>query len=131
MKSFNFQHIKSPEVKKISEKTNVKKAVRVDRNPQKLNQTGADIIAEPLKLARNCCLRQGVFLNYDKTTFVVPLDKEKPKKYDVLNYRPVDILTAFSKIYKKVIKNQFSLILISISFLLYQRTENLTEFNRL
>ena len=61
LNSFNFQLIKSPEVKKISEKTNVKKAVRVDRNPQKLNQNGADIIAESLKLARNCCLRQGVF----------------------------------------------------------------------
>ena len=35
-----------------------------------------------------------------------PVNKEKPDKYDVLNYRPVSILNAFSKIYEKVIKNQ-------------------------
>ena len=37
---------------------------------------------------------------------VVPVDKGKPYKYDVLSYRPVSILNVFSKIYEKVIKNQ-------------------------
>ena len=83
------------------------------------------------KAGKKLLLAPRDFLDCDKTTFVIPLDKEKPNIYDVLNYRPVDILNAFSKIYKKVIKNQFSLILIGISFLLYQRTENLTELNRL
>ena len=31
-------------------------------------------------------------------------DKGKPDKYDVLNYRPVSILNAFSKIYHKNVK---------------------------
>ena len=39
----------------------VKRALGVDAIPGKLIKTGADIIAEPLKLAMNCCLRQGVF----------------------------------------------------------------------
>ena len=37
---------------------------------------------------------------------VLPVDKGKPDKYGVLNYRLISILNAFSKIYKKVIKNQ-------------------------
>ena len=68
----------------------------------------ADIIGEPLTQAINCCLRQGIFPENAKVSSVVPLDKGKPDKYDVLNYRPVSILNAFSKIYEKVIKNQLA-----------------------
>ena len=41
-----------------------------------------------------------------KIVSVVPVDKGKPGKYDVLNYRPVSILSTFSKIYEKVIRNK-------------------------
>ena len=61
-----------------------------------------------LTQAINCCLRQGIFPENAKVASVVPLDKGKPDKYDVLNYRPVSILNAFSKIYEKVIKNQLA-----------------------
>ena len=53
-------------------------------------------------------MRQGVFPENAKVASVVPLDKGKPDKYDVLNSRPVSILNAFSKIYEKVIKNQLA-----------------------
>ena len=78
----------------------------MDTIPPKLIKIGAYIIAEPLTQAINCCLRQGIFPDNAKIACVVPVDKGKPEKYDVLNYRPVSILHAFSKIYKKVIKNQ-------------------------
>ena len=51
-------------------------------------------------------MRQGIFPDNAKIASVVPVDKGKPDKYDVLNYRPVSILNTFSKIYEKVIKNQ-------------------------
>ena len=51
-------------------------------------------------------MRQCIFPDNVKIASVVPVDKGKPDKYDVLNYRPVSILNAFSKIYEKVIKNQ-------------------------
>ena len=54
----------------------------------------------------NCCLRQGIFPDKAKVASVVPLDKGKPDRYDVLNYRPVSILNDFSKIYEKVIKHK-------------------------
>ena len=80
----------------------------MDTIPPTLIKIGADIIAEPLTQSINCCLRQGIFPENAKVASVVPLDKGKPDKYDVLNYRPVSILNAFSKIHEKVIKNQLA-----------------------
>ena len=108
LNSFDFQQIKAPEVKKILKEIDIKKAVGVDTTPPKLIKIGADIIAEPLTQAINCCLRQGIFPENAKVASVVPLDKGKPNKYEVLNNRPISILNAFSKIYVKVIKNQLA-----------------------
>ena len=108
MNNNDFQQIKAPEVKKLLKEIDIKKAVGVDTIPPKLIKIGADIIAEPLTQAINCCLRQGIFPENAKVASVVPIDKGKPDKYDVLNYRPVSILNAFSKIYEKVIKNQLA-----------------------
>ena len=105
LNSFDFQQITS-EVKKLLKEIDIKKAVGVDTIPPKLIQVGADIIAEPLTQAINCYLRLGIFPDNAKIASVVPVDKGKPDKYDVLNYRPVSILNTFSKIYEKVIKNQ-------------------------
>ena len=101
LNSFDFQQI---EVTKLV--TDVKKAVDVDTVPPKLIKIGADIIAEPLAEPINCCLRQVIFPDNTKITSAVPLNKGKSDKYDVLNYRPVSILNAFSKINEKVIKNE-------------------------
>ena len=84
---------------------------------------------ENLTQAINCCLRQGIFPENAEVASVVPLDKRKSDKYEVLNYRPVSILNAFSKIYEKVIKNQLASYL-DIFLLLYQRTEKVTALNR-
>ena len=93
-------------LKKLLKEIGIKKVVSLDTIAPKLIKIGADIIAEPLTKAINCCLRQGIFPDNAKIASVVPVDKGKPDKYDVLNYRPVSILDVFSKIYEKVIKNQ-------------------------
>ena len=97
LNSFDFQQITS-EVKKLLKEIDIKKAVGVDTIPPKLIKIGADIIAEPLTQAINCCLRQGIFPDNAKIASVVPVDKGKPDKYEVLNYRPVCILNTFFKI---------------------------------
>lgn len=53
----------------------------------KLIKISADIIGEPLTLTVNCCLSQGIFSEDAKTASVVPFDKGKHNKYDVLNYK--------------------------------------------
>ena len=104
--SFDFQQVKPPEAKRLLKEIDIKKAVDVNTFPPKLIKIGEDIIAQPLTQAINCCLRQGIFPGNAKIASVVPVDKGKSDKYEVLNYRPVSILKAFSKIYEKVIKNQ-------------------------
>ena len=89
LNSFDFQQIKAPEVRKLLKEIDVEKALGVDTIPPKLIKISADIIAEPLTQVINCCLRQGIFPGNAKIASVVPLDKGKPDKYDVLNYRPV------------------------------------------
>ena len=103
---FDFQQIKAPGVKNLLKEIDVKKAVSLDTNPPKLNKIGVYIIREPLTLAKNCCLCQAIFPDNDKIAPVFRLNQRKPNKYYVLNYRPVSILNAFSKIYEKVIKSQ-------------------------
>ena len=75
LNSFDFQQIKAPEVKKLLKEIDIKKAVGVDTIPPKLIKIGADIIAEPLTQAINCCLHQGIFPENAKVASVVPLDK--------------------------------------------------------
>ena len=62
LNSFDFQQIKTSEVKTSVpfKEIDIKKAVGVDTIPPKLIKIGADIIAEPLTQAINCCLRQGI-----------------------------------------------------------------------
>ena len=54
----------------------------------------------------NSSIEHNIFPDLAKTALVVPLDKGKPNKNDISNFRPVSILNTFSKIYEKVIKNQ-------------------------
>ena len=37
---------------------------------------------------------------------MIPLDKGKPNKNEMSNFRPVSVLNTFSKIYERVIKDQ-------------------------
>ena len=57
---------------------------------------GADITVEPLTQTINCYLHQVISPGNAKTASVVPVDKGKPDKYDVLNYIPESILNGFS-----------------------------------
>ena len=48
-------------------------------------------------------MHQVIFLDIAKIASVVPVDKGKPDKYDVLNCRPVSIMNTFSEIYEKLV----------------------------
>ena len=66
----------------------------------------AKILSTPLSIAINNILKYGVFSDDAKITSVIPLDKGKPIKIEISNFRSISILNTFSKIYKKVIKDQ-------------------------
>ena len=75
----------------------------------------AKILSTPLSIAINNSLKYGVFLGDTKIATVIPLDKGKPNKNEISNFRPVSILNTFSKIYEKIIKDPLVSRLVSIS----------------
>ena len=114
LNSFDFLQITVLEDKKLLRDTGLKKAKSVVTVPLKLIKIGAEIMAEPLPLAINWCLLQGIFLYNTKIASVFPIDKGKPNKFKFWDYRPGSILNAFYAIYEKVIKNQLGLPVISV-----------------
>ena len=62
LNTFIFQQMKAPEVTKLLKQIDVKKAVGVKTILPKLIKIHVDIVAEPLTLVINCCLRQDIFL---------------------------------------------------------------------
>ena len=40
-----------------------------------------------------------------KTFSVIPLEKDKLNKNEILNFRPVNLLSTFSKVYERVMNN--------------------------
>ena len=66
----------------------------------------AEILSTPLSIVINNSLKYGAFSDVAKINSVIPLDKGKPNKDEMSNFRPVSILNTFSNIYEKIIKDQ-------------------------
>ena len=73
-------------------------------NPPKLVKIAASVLCQPLSNAGNNSLSKVIFPGESKITMVSPLDKVTSNKNDISNFRPVSILTTFSKIYERVTK---------------------------
>ena len=90
------------------------------------------LISEPLSLLFNECLSNGIFPTQMKIARVTPIHK-KGKRNDVNNYRPISILTIFSKILEKCIYNRLitfinkNNILINNQYLDYDRDTPLPQ----
>ena len=73
-------------------------------NPPKLVKIAASVLCQPLSNAGNNSLSKVIFPGESKITMVSPLGKVTSNKNDISNFRPVSILTTFSKIYERVTK---------------------------
>ena len=65
--------------------------------PIKLLKLAADKISQPLNDICNSSFKQGIFPDSNKIAKVVPIHKADSTK-DVNNYRPISLLSIFSKI---------------------------------
>jgi hypothetical protein len=74
----------------------------------KVIKTVAHILASPISYIINLCIEQGIFPEKLKVAIVRPLFK-KGDKENMDNYRPIALLSIFSKIIGKVIYNRLSL----------------------
>ena len=78
----------------------------IDTIPPKLVKLSADFLTPLLTKTINMSIAQNVFPENAKTASVIPLDKGKPNKNEISNFRTVSVLNTFSKIYERVIKDQ-------------------------
>ena len=94
------------EIKTILKALNSKKAPGIDKIPSKLVKLVCDISTEPLPIAFNSSISASTFPNNAKIESVVPIYKKTDDKYVISNFRPVNILNCFSKVYENIIKNE-------------------------
>ena len=103
---FSFKTINESEIKDLLKNLDIKKASSIDTIPPKLVKLSADFLTPLLTKAINTSIAQNVFPENAKTASVIPLDKGKPNKNEMSNFRPVSVLNTFSKIYERVIQDQ-------------------------
>ena len=85
---------------------NSKNASGIETIRPNLIKVAVDYLILLLTKSINSSIEHNIFSDFAKTALVVPLDKGKPNKNDVPNFKPVSILNTFSKISERVIKNQ-------------------------
>ena len=103
---FSFKTINESEIKDLLKNLDIKKASGIDTIPPKLVKLSADFLTPLLTKAINTSIAQNVFPENAKTASVIPIDKGKPNKNEMSNFRPVSVLNTFSKIYERAIKDQ-------------------------
>ena len=74
----------------------------------------ANILSEPLTKTINDSLTMGIFPDAAKIAAVSSIYKGTDNKNNISNFRPVSLLTVFSKIFEAVIKNELVLYLENI-----------------
>ena len=105
---FSFKPTTVDNVKKLNE-IDTKKAVGIDNIPPKLIKMASNVLVPILTTAISSSIENTVFPENAKVAAVVPLDKGKPDKNAISNFRPVSLLNTFSKFYERVIKDQLVL----------------------
>jgi len=75
-----------------------------DEIPIKILKLSLPIITSPLIYIRNKSLIKGIFPTWLKFFQIIPQWKKKNPK--IYNYRPISLLTSFSKILEKIILNR-------------------------
>ena len=84
-------------MKKLLNEIDTKKAVGIDTIPPKIIKMASNFLAPILTTAINSSMENSVFPENAKVATVVPLDKGKPDKNDISNFRPVSLLKSFMR----------------------------------
>lgn len=104
--SFKFSIVSEAEVLKLLSSLNVTKSTGCDNISARFLKDGSKEIVSPLTYVINLSLRLSEVPNEFKTARVVPLYKKGDCNSEG-NYRPVSILPVVSKIFERIVYNQF------------------------
>ena len=91
-----------------------KKSSGVDNISTKLLKSIYPAIKKPLLHLLNLSMTTGIFPEAMKLAKVVPIHK-KDNKQDFRNYRPISLLSAFSKVFEKCVSNKLSTFSITLN----------------
>ena len=83
----------------------IKMSCQQEDIPTKIIKLNEDLIAKFIGENFNSCINEGKFLSELKHADIVPIHKKKDKN-DKSNYRPLSILSNYSKLYEKLIHYQ-------------------------
>ena len=103
---FDIPTAKIEDMNKIIKNINPKKATGPDKIPPKIVGLSAKLINSHLINIKNNDLGNNYFSTEAKVAIVRPMYKNKNRK-KIENYRPVGILSCFSKVYEKFLFEKF------------------------
>ena len=81
------------------------KAPGPDKIPTMLIKDAADLICKPLTVVLNSSLRKGIFPDVWKLARVTPIFKSGSKS-EANNYRPISVISVFSRILERIVHDQ-------------------------
>ena len=105
IKSFKFQPTNESEVLETLKLINPKKAIGIDLLSPKLIKESAEILTKPLTDIINKSIIENTFPTKAKIAAIIPFFK-KDDRSQKKNYRPVSVLSTFSKVIERILKNQ-------------------------
>jgi Notch-like protein len=97
-----FQYASTYEVEKIIKSLKDKNSIGYDEISNRIIKSSLPRIISPITYICNAILNTGIFPERLKFAIVKPLFK-KGKTNNISNYRPISLLTSFSKIIEKLI----------------------------
>jgi len=103
--SIKYHYTSAKEIEKIIKSLNSSNSCGYDEVPMKLLKVCSHYISSPLTYICNRSLFTGIFPNRLKYASIRPLFK-KGNNDEMNNYRPVSLLTSFSKILEKVLQRR-------------------------
>ena len=81
------------------------KAAGPDKVPTKIVKDVCDLVSRPLLMIINSSLEKGIFPDVWKLARVTPIFKSGSKK-DANNYRPISVITSFSRMLERIVLDQ-------------------------
>ena len=97
-----------------------------DKVPTTIVKDVGDLVSKPLSMIFNSSLEKGVFPDIWKLARVTPIFKSGAKK-DVNNYRPISVISIFSRILERIVHDQIFEFLLENNVI----TKNQSAFRKL